>query len=60
MDSHLTENRRREALRRGNDAILRDKVRRDYKNLLENLDHLSREERKLKASQIHGPLVSLI
>ncbi|XP_046742128.1 uncharacterized protein LOC124408891 [Diprion similis] len=53
----LVENRRRHAQRRGNDAILRERVRRDYENLLHNLDHLSREERKLKASQIHGPPV---
>ncbi|XP_046480718.1 serine-rich adhesin for platelets isoform X1 [Neodiprion pinetum] len=56
-NSCLAENRRRHAQRRGNDAILRERVRRDYENLLHNLDHLSREERKLKASQIHGPPV---
>ncbi|XP_012259559.2 serine-rich adhesin for platelets-like [Athalia rosae] len=56
-DRQLAENRKRNAQRRGKDAILRERVRRDYQNLMQNLDHLSREERKLRASQIHGPLV---
>ncbi|KAH0557242.1 uncharacterized protein LOC123272156 [Cotesia glomerata] len=38
--------------RRGVDALLREKVKRDYNNLIKNLDTLSREERKLKASRI--------
>ncbi|KAL0126218.1 hypothetical protein PUN28_004976 [Cardiocondyla obscurior] len=37
--------------RRGEDAMLREKVRRDYQALLKNLD-LAKEECKLKASQI--------
>ncbi|KYQ58501.1 hypothetical protein ALC60_02539 [Trachymyrmex zeteki] len=42
------------AERRGEDAILREKVRRDYQALLQNLNHLAQEERKLKASQIQS------
>lgn len=39
--------------RRGADALLREKVKRDYNNLIKNLDTLSREEKKLKASKIN-------
>ncbi|KYN33824.1 hypothetical protein ALC56_11900 [Trachymyrmex septentrionalis] len=42
------------AERRGEDAILREKVRKDYQALLQHLDHLAQEERKLKASQIQS------
>ncbi|XP_011493782.1 PREDICTED: uncharacterized protein LOC105359004 [Ceratosolen solmsi marchali] len=37
---------------RSQDAMLRDKIRRDYQALLKNLDLLSKEERKLKANKI--------
>ncbi|KAK0086144.1 hypothetical protein PV326_005663 [Microctonus aethiopoides] len=49
-------NQRLIAKKRGNDAILRDKVRRDYDNLMNNLDHLSREERKLKSTQVNNSI----
>ncbi|XP_015594339.1 mucin-17 [Cephus cinctus] len=55
VETQLAESRRLTAQRRGNDAILRERVRRDYQTLIENMDHLSREERKLRASQIHSP-----
>ncbi|KAG7208816.1 hypothetical protein KM043_015006 [Ampulex compressa] len=54
IKSQLVKNRKLKAQRRGEDAILRERVRRDYQNLIENLHHLSREERKLKASQIQS------
>ncbi|XP_076757683.1 uncharacterized protein LOC143427425 isoform X2 [Xylocopa sonorina] len=49
---HLTESRKYNAQKRGEDAALREKVRRDYQTLMKNLDHLASEERKLKASQV--------
>ncbi|KAG8035846.1 hypothetical protein G9C98_002972 [Cotesia typhae] len=42
--------------RRGADALLREKVKRDYNNLIKNLDTLSRKERKLKASRIDSEI----
>ncbi|KYM99326.1 PREDICTED: uncharacterized protein LOC108776815 [Cyphomyrmex costatus] len=56
IETHISKSRKlsaeRRAERRGKDAILREKVRRDYQVLLKNIDHLAQEERKLKASQI--------
>lgn len=52
--THISESRKLNAQRRGEDAMLREKVRRDYQVLLQNLDHLTQEERKLKASQIQS------
>ncbi|CAL7941900.1 unnamed protein product [Xylocopa violacea] len=49
---HLAENRKYNAQKRGEDAALREKVRRDYQTLMKNLDQLASEERKLKASQV--------
>ncbi|XP_020292826.1 uncharacterized protein LOC109859220 isoform X2 [Pseudomyrmex gracilis] len=49
---HVCKSRILNAKRHGEDAILREKVRRDYQTLLRNLDYLTQEERKLKASQI--------
>ncbi|KAK0159745.1 hypothetical protein PV327_010825 [Microctonus hyperodae] len=49
-------NQRLIAKKRGDDAILRNKVRRDYENLMNNLDHLSREERKLKSTQVNNSI----
>lgn len=51
--------RKLNAQRRGEDAILRERVRRDYQALIKNLEHLAQEERKLKASQIHSNAVSV-
>lgn len=53
-ETHISKSRKLNAQRRGEDAILREKVRRDYQALLQNLDHLAQEERKLKASQIQS------
>ncbi|XP_011883472.1 PREDICTED: uncharacterized protein LOC105570674 [Vollenhovia emeryi] len=50
-EARACRSRRLNVQRRGEDAILRERVRRDYQALLRNLDHLAREERKLKASQ---------
>lgn len=58
VNAELLRKRKTSAERRGQDALLRERVRRDYQTLLQNLDHLSREERKLKASQVHEPLVT--
>ncbi|XP_033227539.1 uncharacterized protein LOC117179643 [Belonocnema kinseyi] len=55
VNAELLRKRKTSAERRGQDALLRERVRRDYQTLLQNLDHLSREERKLKASQVHEP-----
>ncbi|XP_011151429.2 uncharacterized protein LOC105190389 [Harpegnathos saltator] len=52
--AHTVMCRKLTAQRRGQDAILREKVRRDYQALIKNLEHLTQEERKLKASQIHS------
>ncbi|EZA56282.1 hypothetical protein DMN91_010139 [Ooceraea biroi] len=51
---HTCKTHKINAQRRGEDAILREKVRRDYQALVRNLDHLAQEERKLKASQIQS------
>ncbi|XP_044014175.1 uncharacterized protein DDB_G0287625 [Aphidius gifuensis] len=45
-------NQRIKTQSRGQSALLREQVRNDYQNLMENLDHLSREERKLKAASL--------
>ncbi|XP_011176139.2 uncharacterized protein LOC105208080 [Solenopsis invicta] len=52
VKTHVSKSLKSNARRRGEDALLREKVRRDYQVLLQNLDHLAQEERKLKASQI--------
>ncbi|XP_053995693.1 uncharacterized protein LOC128885615 isoform X1 [Hylaeus anthracinus] len=52
VETHLAENRKSGAQKRGDDAVLRERVRRDYQALVQNLNHLVSEERKLKASQI--------
>lgn len=54
VETHISKSHKLNAQRRGEDAILREKVRRDYQALLQNLDHLAQEERKLKASQIQS------
>lgn len=54
-NAELLKKRKTNADRRGQDALLREKIRRDYQNMMENLEHLARDERKLKASQIHEP-----
>ncbi|XP_076236092.1 uncharacterized protein LOC143180326 isoform X2 [Calliopsis andreniformis] len=51
-ETHLAESRKSNAHKRGEDAVLREKVRRDYQTLLQNLDYLVGDERKLKASQV--------
>ncbi|XP_076652108.1 uncharacterized protein LOC143358669 isoform X2 [Halictus rubicundus] len=51
VKSHLMESRKATAQKRGEDAVLREKVRRDYQTLLQNLNHLAVEERKLKSNQ---------
>lgn len=56
VETHLAENRKFGAQKRGEDAVLREKVRRDYQTLVQNLNHLVCEERKLKAGQVeHYP-----
>lgn len=53
---HVLESRKHNAKKRGEDAVLREKVRRDYQTLMQHLDQLTNEERKLKASQVeHYP-----
>ncbi|XP_046813266.1 uncharacterized protein LOC124421747 isoform X1 [Vespa crabro] len=52
VESHVTETHKFASQKRGDDAILREKVRSDYQTLMKSLDHLSSEERKLKASDI--------
>lgn len=54
VKTYISESRKLNAQRRGEDAILREKVRRDYQALIQNLDHLAQEERRLKASQIQS------
>ncbi|KAK2577434.1 hypothetical protein KPH14_003541 [Odynerus spinipes] len=54
IESHVTENHKLASQKRGDDAILREKVRSDYKILIQHLDHLSSEERKLKASEMQN------
>ncbi|KOC69169.1 hypothetical protein WH47_07620, partial [Habropoda laboriosa] len=49
-ETHLLKSRKHSAQKRGVDAALREKVRRDYQILMQNLNHLASEERKLKAS----------
>lgn len=51
VKTHLTESRKVTTQKRGKDAVLREKVRRDYQALVQNLHHLTVEERKLKANQ---------
>ncbi|XP_031829761.1 uncharacterized protein LOC116425769 isoform X2 [Nomia melanderi] len=51
VKAHLTESRKATTQKRGKDAVLREKVRRDYQALVQNLHHLTVEERKLKANQ---------
>uniref|UniRef100_A0A0C9QRA4 K1731 protein n=1 Tax=Fopius arisanus TaxID=64838 RepID=A0A0C9QRA4_9HYME len=50
-DSVSIESQRARAQQRGTNAALRERAKKDYQNLIQKLDHLSREERKLKASQ---------
>lgn len=59
-NAELLKKQKTNADRRGQDALLREKIRRDYQNMMQNLEHLSREERKLKASQIHEPPVIIL
>lgn len=60
VQQNLLENRKHNAKKRGEDAALREKIRRDYQILMQNLDQLAGEERKLKASQIeHYPVFIL-
>lgn len=58
--THISKIHKLNAERRGEDAILREKVRRDYQDLMQSLDHLAQEERKLKASQIPSNAVSIL
>ncbi|XP_012145894.2 uncharacterized protein LOC100876209 isoform X1 [Megachile rotundata] len=51
-ETHLSKSRKHNAQKRGEDAALREKVRRDYQILMQNLNFLASEERKLKACQI--------
>lgn len=61
IETHLLENRKYNTIKRGEDAVLREKVRRDYQTLMQNLDQLASEERKLKSSQIERyPVYSLL
>ncbi|KMQ94272.1 leucine-rich repeat-containing protein [Lasius niger] len=54
VKTYISESRKLNAQRRGEDAILREKVRRDYQALIQNLNHLAQEERRLKASQVQS------
>nr|XP_033327469.1 uncharacterized protein LOC117221021 isoform X1 [Megalopta genalis] len=56
VKAHLMESRKATAQKRGEDAVLREKVRRDYQVLVQNLNHLTVEERKLKANQAESYL----
>lgn len=51
-ESAVLSSQKDQSRKRTNDAILREKIRRDYQALLKNLDLLSKEESKLKASQV--------
>lgn len=57
--THTAISRKLSAQRRGQDAILRERVRRDYQALIKNLEHLAQEERKLKANQVHCNAVGI-
>jgi len=58
---HIYKNQKANAQHRGEDAMLREKVRKDYQTLLQNLNHLVQEERKLKANQIQSnPTVNIL
>lgn len=46
------------ARQRSQDALLREKIRKDYATFMKTLDQLSKEERKLKANQIATDTVS--
>lgn len=60
VQQNLLKNLKHNAKKRGEDAALREKIRRDYQILMQNLDQLAGEERKLKASQIeHYPVFIL-
>lgn len=54
VKTYISENRKLSAQRRGEDAILREKVQKDFQAFMRNLDHLAQEERRLKASQIQS------
>ncbi|CAD1479350.1 unnamed protein product [Heterotrigona itama] len=55
-ETRVLEDRQKNAKKRGENAVLREKVRRDYRTLVQNLDQLTSDERKLKASQVeHYP-----
>lgn len=60
VQQNLLENRKHNAKKRGENAALREKIRRDYQILMQNLDQLAGEERKLKASQIEHYPVSIL
>ncbi|XP_063974108.1 uncharacterized protein LOC135160907 [Diachasmimorpha longicaudata] len=49
--SNSIQNQRAKAQQRGTNAALRERVKKDYHDLIQKLDRLSREEQKLKASQ---------
>lgn len=60
VQTRVLESRKHSAKKRGEDAVLREKVRRDYQTLMQHLDQLTNEERKLKASQVeHYPVYIL-
>ncbi|XP_070160342.1 serine-rich adhesin for platelets [Polyergus mexicanus] len=54
VKTYVSESRKLSAQRRGEDAILREKVQKDFQAFMQNLDHLAQEERRLKASQIQS------
>ncbi|XP_050465804.1 uncharacterized protein LOC126859008 isoform X1 [Cataglyphis hispanica] len=54
VKTYISENRKLSAQRRGEDAILREKVQKDFQAFMRNLDHLAQEERRLKVSQIQS------
>ncbi|XP_043513598.1 uncharacterized protein LOC122530580 isoform X1 [Frieseomelitta varia] len=55
-ETRVLEDRQKNAKKRGEDAVLREKVRRDYRTLMQNLSQLTSDERKLKASKVeHYP-----
>lgn len=57
-ETRTLEDRQKNAKKRGEDAVLREKVRRDYQTLMQNLGQLTSDERKLKASQVeHYPVI---
>lgn len=57
-ESSILANQKESQKQRIHDAMLREKIRRDYQDLLKRLDQLTKEKRRLEASQISTAAVS--